>query len=84
MHDLLSEFIEKYIPLTSEEKGTISSLDVFRTIKKGTILLKEGELTGWLFRFKRMHTNVLHKRWRRKDNRFLYRNGRDNAQLCLN
>lgn len=43
MHDLLFEFIEKYIPLTSEEKGTISSLDVFRTIKKGTILLKEGE-----------------------------------------
>ncbi|MDR6806918.1 CRP-like cAMP-binding protein [Dyadobacter sp. BE34] len=43
MHDLLFDFISKYISLTDEEKDAIVSLDIFHSVKKGTILLKEGQ-----------------------------------------
>lgn len=43
MQDILFDFLSKYIPLTEEEKNTILSLDIFRTVKKGTFLLKEGQ-----------------------------------------
>jgi len=43
MKNILFDYISKYITLTEEEKNTISDLDIFRTVKKGTILLKEGE-----------------------------------------
>lgn len=43
MHDILFDFISKYITLSEEEKNAIVSLDVFRSVEKGTILLKEGE-----------------------------------------
>lgn len=43
MQDLLFDFISKYISLTDEEKNAILSLDIFRTVKKGTILLKAGQ-----------------------------------------
>jgi CRP-like cAMP-binding protein len=43
MENVLFNFISKYISLTEEEKNTILSLDIFRTLKKGTILLKEGQ-----------------------------------------
>ena len=43
MQDLLFDFISKYVTLTEEEKNAIISLDLFRTLKKGTILLKEGQ-----------------------------------------
>lgn len=43
MQDLLFGFISKYISLTEEEKNAIISLDIFHTVKKGTILLKEGQ-----------------------------------------
>ena len=43
MQDILFDFLSKYIPLTEEEKNTILSLDIFRTVKKGTVLLKEGQ-----------------------------------------
>lgn len=43
MENILFDFISKYIPLTREEKKTILSLNIFRTVKKGTILLKEGQ-----------------------------------------
>ncbi|WP_027077145.1 Crp/Fnr family transcriptional regulator [Maribacter antarcticus] len=43
MENILFDFISKYISLTAEEKNTILSLDIFRTIKKGTVLLKEGQ-----------------------------------------
>lgn len=42
-HNLLFGFISKYISLTEEEKEAILSLDIFRTVKKGTILLSEGQ-----------------------------------------
>lgn len=43
MQDILFNFISKYISLTEEEKNAILSLDIFRTVKKGTILLEEGQ-----------------------------------------
>lgn len=43
MQDLLFDFISKYISLTDDEKNAILSLDIFRSVKKGTILLKEGQ-----------------------------------------
>lgn len=43
MTDLLFDFISKYISPTEEEKDVLVSLDIFRSVKKGTILLKEGQ-----------------------------------------
>lgn len=43
MNTKLFDFISKYISLTQEEKNVLISLDLFRTMKKGTILLREGE-----------------------------------------
>ncbi len=43
LHDALFDFISKYITLTPEEKNAITSLNIFRTVKKGTVLLREGQ-----------------------------------------
>lgn len=43
MQDILFDFISKYISLNEEEKQALISLDIFRSEKKGTILLKEGQ-----------------------------------------
>ena len=43
MQDILFDFISKYIFLTEDEKNAIVSLDLFRSVKKGTVLLKEGQ-----------------------------------------
>ena len=43
MKNLLFDFISKYISLTEDEKNAILSMDIFRSTKKGTILLKEGQ-----------------------------------------
>jgi len=43
MENILFDFISKYISLSEDEKNTMMSLDIFRTLKKGTILLKEGQ-----------------------------------------
>jgi CRP-like cAMP-binding protein len=45
MHNVLFGFLSKYIALTDEEKNALLSLDLFHAIKKGTILLKEGQKT---------------------------------------
>jgi CRP-like cAMP-binding protein len=43
MKNILFDFISKYVSLTEEEKNAIAPLDIFRSVKKGTILLKEGQ-----------------------------------------
>ena len=43
MHDILFDFISKYISLTEDEKNAIISLDIFRSVKKGATLLEEGQ-----------------------------------------
>lgn len=45
MQDTLFDFISQYISVTEEEKKAILSLDVFRAVKKGTVLLREGEMS---------------------------------------
>jgi CRP-like cAMP-binding protein len=43
MKNILFDFISKYISLTEVEKDVILSLDLFRSVKKGEALLKEGQ-----------------------------------------
>lgn len=43
MQDLLFDFISKYVSLTEDEKIALLSLNLFRSVKKGTTLLKEGQ-----------------------------------------
>ena len=43
MENTLFDFISKYISLTEDEKNAKLSLDKFHTVKKGTVLLKEGQ-----------------------------------------
>ncbi len=43
MQDILFDFIAKYITLTDEEKHVLLSLNIFHTVPKGTLLLKEGQ-----------------------------------------
>lgn len=43
MYNILFDFISKYISLTDDEKNALVSLDLFRSVKKGTTLLKEGQ-----------------------------------------
>ncbi len=43
MKNILFDFIAKYISLTEEEKNALLSLDLFHSVKKGTVLLKEGQ-----------------------------------------
>lgn len=45
MKNILFDFISKYISLTEDERNAIVSMDLFRPVKKGTILLKEGHLS---------------------------------------
>jgi CRP-like cAMP-binding protein len=43
MQDILFNFIAQYITLNDEEKEVIKSLSLFHKVKKGTILLREGQ-----------------------------------------
>lgn len=45
MTDILFDFISRYVSLSEEEKKFILSLDILRAVKKGSILLKEGQLS---------------------------------------
>lgn len=40
-NDTLFAFLSKYVPLTEDEKNAITSMDIIRSVRKGTILLKE-------------------------------------------
>jgi len=43
MQDILFDFISKYISLTDDEKNALLSLNLFHSVKSGTVLLKEGQ-----------------------------------------
>jgi CRP-like cAMP-binding protein len=45
MQDILFDFISKYVSLTEDEKNALLSLDLFHSVKKGTVLLKEGQIS---------------------------------------
>jgi len=46
MENKLFEFIAKYMPLSEDEKQVIIDLDIFKRFKKGSILLKEGDVSN--------------------------------------
>jgi len=46
MEENLFDFISKYVSLTIEEKKVLTSQQQIRTIKKGTILLKQGRMSN--------------------------------------
>ncbi|MFN8240746.1 MAG: Crp/Fnr family transcriptional regulator [Bacteroidales bacterium] len=41
--DILIEFISRYMPLSDEEAAALVDSGIFRTEKKGTVLLREGQ-----------------------------------------
>jgi len=43
---LLFDFISKYMILSDEEKQAIIDLNIFNTVKKGAILLREGQISN--------------------------------------
>lgn len=43
MKDILFDFLSKYVALTAEEKNALVSLNIFHSVKKGAILLEEGQ-----------------------------------------
>lgn len=43
MQETLFNFLEKYVPLSAEEKQAIIDLNIFHSFKKGTVLLEEGK-----------------------------------------
>lgn len=45
MENLLFDFISRYVTLSQEEKDAIGSTDIFRSVRKGTILLREGQFS---------------------------------------
>ena len=49
MHDVLFDFLSKYVPLTEDEKNIIISFNTFRTVKKGTVLLREGQYSNDIY-----------------------------------
>jgi CRP-like cAMP-binding protein len=46
MQDIIFEFISKYITLSEDEEKEFILLNTFKSFKKGTVLLKEGELSN--------------------------------------
>ncbi|TNE79761.1 MAG: Crp/Fnr family transcriptional regulator [Bacteroidetes bacterium] len=45
MQNILFDFIAKYITLNEEEKDALTSLSLFHSVKKGTVLLEAGQKT---------------------------------------
>jgi len=45
MDHVLLNFIEKYVILSEEEKNVIIEMAIFKSFRKGTILLREGQLS---------------------------------------
>ncbi|GMQ31527.1 Crp/Fnr family transcriptional regulator [Algoriphagus confluentis] len=43
MQHRLLDFISKYMTLTEQEKELIISCDIFRSVSKGTLLLRQGQ-----------------------------------------
>ena len=43
MQDILFNFLSKYVALTEAEKQALIALDIFRSVRRGTVLLSEGQ-----------------------------------------
>ncbi|TAI49002.1 Crp/Fnr family transcriptional regulator [Flagellimonas allohymeniacidonis] len=49
MDEVIFEFLSKYIELTEEEKKILSELKFIKSFKKGSLLLREGEMSKECF-----------------------------------
>ncbi len=49
MDDIIFDFLSKYIELTEEEKNILSGQKFIKSFKKGSLLLREGELSKECF-----------------------------------
>jgi len=47
MGNLLFDYISRYMPLRDEEKKAILDLSLFKQYKKGTLLLKKGQVCDY-------------------------------------
>ena len=45
MDQILLNFLARYVILSEEEQNVILDLAIFKSFRKGTILLKEGQLS---------------------------------------
>lgn len=45
MNHVLLNFIQKYVTLTEEEENAVIEMAIFKSFRKGTILLREGQLS---------------------------------------
>ncbi len=45
MENILFDFISKYMPLSDEEKKAIMAMDIFKTFKRGEVLLKKDQFS---------------------------------------
>lgn len=45
--NILFDYVSKYLTLNEQEKQAIIDLDIFKLFKKGTILLKEGQISDF-------------------------------------
>ena len=46
MENLLFDYLARYMVLTADEKIAIIELNIFKKYKRGTVLLREGQITG--------------------------------------
>jgi CRP-like cAMP-binding protein len=49
MQQILLDFISRYVTLSEDEKNALFSLDLFRSVKKGTVLLSEGQKSKYSY-----------------------------------
>lgn len=45
MENLLFDYLARYMALTEDEKNAIIELDIFKKYKRGTVLLREGQIS---------------------------------------
>ena len=49
MENILFDFISKYVSLTEDEKNALLSPDLFHSVKKGIVLLNEGQKSKYSY-----------------------------------
>lgn len=72
MSEILTEFLRSFKVLTSEEISLINEHTVLKSFKKGSILLKEGEVAKNCYAILKGCVRR-YCRWRRKNNSILHR-----------
>ena len=48
MENILFDFISKYVDINEDEKNALIELDIFKSYKKGTVLLEQGQKSDFI------------------------------------